>query len=191
MDMIGERPIETEGNCQKCGIKGRLTEVEREELPYTEGQPEEEQLPGKPEDPEPAWGYQPIFEEPAASASMLQPARAYYLGRGLSAEVGKATGVGSATWGVNQGRIVVPLPDYQRPGKWRGWVGRDYTGKLPAHFPTYRYARRFARATYLYNEPVLYEEVDDPVFVVEGTLDAHALWPDAVALLGKPLELGD
>lgn len=180
-------------NCQKCGMKGRLTDDERDELPYTEpARANEEQLPGAAEDPEPPWGYQPIFDGPAATADVFASARAYYLGRGLTAAVGQATGVGASTWGVNRDRIIVPLPDYERPGKLRGWAGRAYRAMpdLPdgTQPPTYRYARRFDRKQYLYNEPVLYEEGDEPVYAVEGTLDAHALWPDAVALLGKPLE---
>jgi len=175
-------------HCQKCGLKGKLTEQEREELPNTEAEPEEEALPGKPTDPEPCWGYQPLYEGPSAELSAFDLARTYYEGRGLSSEVGRETGVGSSTWGMNQHRILIPFPDYQNPERLKGWVSRYYLGKrTPDGSSVYRYARRFDRATYLYNEPALYEDGAPPVYVVEGALDAHALWPDAVAVLGKPL----
>lgn len=180
-------------NCFKCGTTGKLLESERDELPRLEGAAEEEQLPGDAEAPEPCWGYIPVFAGEGLAMAALQPTRDYYLGRGLTPEAGAAAGVGGATWGMNQGRLLVPLPDYERPeARWRGWVGRAFRAMPPladgSTPPVYRYARRFRRETYLYNEPALYEETDAPVFVVEGTLDAISLWPDAVALLGKPLE---
>jgi len=46
------------------------------------------------------------------------------------------------------------------------------------------YVRGMARGLYLYNQATLYAPSQAPVFVVEGTLDAVYLWPDAVALLG-------
>tara|TARA_R100000152_G_C6571355_1_gene38554 strand:- start:128 stop:469 length:342 start_codon:yes stop_codon:yes gene_type:complete len=38
----------------------------------------------------------------------------------------------------------------------------------------------------MFNQDALYVPTTDPVFVVEGIFDALALWPDAVAVLGKP-----
>jgi len=180
-------------NCHKCNSTGRLTFDQREQLPMMEPDVEEEQLPGTSTDPEPCWGIIELFTDPGLQDPRLEGARQYFLGRGLLAEVGRETGVGGATWGMNAGRVLVPFPNYESPGaKWKGWVGRAFRpldplpdGTAP---PVYRYARRFKRDRYLYNEPVLNVETDTPVFVVEGVFDSMALWPDAVALLGQAVQ---
>jgi DNA primase len=42
------------------------------------------------------------------------------------------------------------------------------------------------RGEVLYNHTALHVETERPVMVVEGVFDALALWPHAVAVLGKP-----
>lgn len=76
-------------------------------------------------------------------------------------------------------RLIVPILDTENT--WVGYVGRDYTGRssLP-----YMYVRGMQRKLILYNRAALDIETEEPVFVVEGTLDALALWPNAVAVLG-------
>lgn len=184
-------------NCFKCETRGKLTEEQRQELPFTDpATPDDETAIGPQNLPEPCWGYQPIFEGYGLEAQTFEEARAYFRGRGLTDDVGREAGVGGATWGINQHRIIVPLPDYENPtGPWRGWVGRAFRPMPPLPDggtpPVYRYASRFARGTYLYGAPCLELETDEPVFVVEGTLDRLSLQSrgmDAVALLGKPLE---
>lgn len=76
-------------------------------------------------------------------------------------------------------RLIVPITS--STNEWLGYVGRDITGKsdLP-----YMYVRGMQRGKILYNQKALYEDTEEPIFVVEGTLDAVYLWPNAVALLG-------
>ena len=177
-------------NCFKCGTHGQLFQDQRESLP----QSAPSDAPVEEVPPEVAWGYTPLFEGPGLGSRELDGARDYYCGRavhGLSPEVGRVTGVGTSSWGILNGRIVVPFPDYEKPGAWAGWVARAYRplapmpdGRLP---PQYRYARGFKRDRYFYNSPELFVDTEKPFFVVEGALDVHALWPDAGALLGKPL----
>jgi hypothetical protein len=141
-----------------------------------------------------ATGFVSLFEEPGWSSASLDWARDYLLrpcdatprGRGLSPEVCAAAGLGAAVSGPLAGRVIVPIPDYAAPeGPWRGWIGRAVIGgqDLP-----YRYPKGFDRIGLLYNEPALYRETSDPVFITEGAFDALAMWPDGVAVLGKPLE---
>jgi hypothetical protein len=82
-------------------------------------------------------------------------------------------------------RVIVPVPDYLDPeAPLRGWVARDVTGSARA---PYLNAKGMHRDDLLFNEPALYVETDDPVFIVEGTMDALRWWPHAVAVLGKPI----
>lgn len=83
-------------------------------------------------------------------------------------------------------RVIVPVPDYlDLDAPLRGWVARDVTGH-PDRAP-YLNAKHMHRDDLLFNEPALYVETDDPVFIVEGTMDALRWWPHAVAVLGKPI----
>lgn len=183
-------------NCFKCGMHGRLPEdVQRrlhgddEDLPQVRKPVAEPEKKG----PSPAYGYTPLFEEPGWSSALFDFARDY-LTRPKSDRKGRALDVynlaearvGAALTGYLGGRIIVPIPDYANPdGPWKGWVARDATGF--AERP-YLYPKGMDRLGVLYNEPALYVETDVPCFIVEGTLDTLALWPDAVAVLGKPLE---
>ena len=76
-------------------------------------------------------------------------------------------------------RLIVPVLSVEN--EWLGYVGRDITGKsdLP-----YMYVRGMLRGKLLYNQRALYEPSQTPIYIVEGTLDAVYLWPNAVALLG-------
>ena len=78
-----------------------------------------------------------------------------------------------------RGRLIVPI--LSSDGSWVGYVGRDYTKK--SELP-YMYVRGMQRGRILYNRTALDVRTEKPVFVVEGTLDALYLWPDAVAVLG-------
>jgi len=189
-------------NCFKCSMRGclpltyrnRLGEIDEFALATRQPVPAPEQ-----EVVQLAEGYQPIFEAPYASNPIWGWARDYLTAprgaitqqgakaRGLSHEVCASAWVGACAFGRLTGRVVVPIPDYRNPeGPWRGWVSRYALGKKIDR--PYLYPKFMDRIGLLYNEPVLYEETNRPVYIVEGTLDALALWPDAVAVLGKPLE---
>lgn len=179
--------------CFRCGAKGKLPADlwDSAELPAT---------PPPPPPPvavDPPGQFLPLFSGALATDPHLDPYRAYWFGRaskrpegGLSLEVGAEMYVGAAVTRWPQGRLIVPFPDYERPGsladptRWRGWVGRDITGQ--AERP-YLYGRGLKREGYLFNAPTLWSPSREPVFVVEGVLDVAACWPDAVAVLGKPL----
>jgi hypothetical protein len=186
---LGYNPANGRYSCFRCEMKGWLPDEYRKRL-HDGDVPD----PVAPEDRpvlpvEPAHGYVPAFEEPGWSSQSLEWARSYLLDKrkGLGPQALYEAGVGAAMSGPLAGRVIVPLPDYAAPGlPWRGWVARDAMGLNP-QMP-YRYSKGLRRDGYLYNAPALQVVTDVPVFVVEGTLDALALWPDAVAVLGKPIE---
>ena len=161
--------------CFKCGLVGRIDgyeDIEPEE-------PEEvvEHDMGPPE------GFTELFRGDGARAFVFEKARKYLHGRGLTdVKVWRAGQVGATCEGYFAGRIIVPVltPD----GDWVGYVGRTWTKK--ADMP-YLYPRGMNRQV-LYNHAALFSQTDAPVFVVEGVMDALALWPDAVAVLGKVSE---
>lgn len=81
-----------------------------------------------------------------------------------------------------RGRVVVPILDVD--GSWRGWSARA----MWKASRKYLYPPGMQRAEILYNPGALRVETNKPVYVVEGVFDVIALWPDAVALLGKASE---
>jgi len=180
--------------CQRCGVHGSLPQNYRnkiyEEDP-TDMRVREERAKLPPSVPAEAGGYVPLFEEPGVGSMVFDWARNYLLdpkpkGRGLNPQSCFEAGIGAALEGKLAGRIIVPIPDYDDPDKpWRGWVSRDTTGRSER---PYIYPKGMNRIGLLYNAPALSVYTDTPCFVVEGTLDAIYLWPDAVAVLGKPLE---
>lgn len=169
-------------NCFKCGTTGQLDMDRRVELPFTSA---EAAAIIESEPVEIAVGYVPVYDEPGLSSPMCDAARAYLEQRGLKSYDCREARVGVALWGKLAGRVIVPIFDPQDEQQWLGWVARDYTGKAERK---YLYPKGMKRADVIYNEPALYYDVETPVFLVEGTLDVLSLWPDAVALLGKPLE---
>lgn len=176
--------------CFKCGVWGYLPINFRVELSddaedaLLRPAPPRERVPLQP-----ASGYAPLWEEPGLSSRSLDWARYYLLQqrKGLTQEALTHARVGAALWGPLSQRVIVPFPDYSDPtGSWKGWVARaTYGGSsvLP-----YKYAKGFERKGYLYGEPALYVDTRDPVYITEGAFDALSLWPDGVAVLGKPLE---
>jgi hypothetical protein len=139
-----------------------------------------------------------LYEQPGIEMAELDIYREYMTGtgrdpetkqrrRGLPIDVVREAGVAACLRGRCSGRVVVPLPEYDERAdrtKWRGWVARYVLGP---HERPYMYPKGLNRDAYLYNEPALWVETDTPVLVVEGTMDALALWPDAAAVLGKPM----
>lgn len=165
-------------HCFKCGVRGRLPGFEG-----FEPEPDPEHAELRAESRRPPEGFEEIGRGEGAEAFAFRKARAYLEGRGLAdRQVWRAARVGATLEGRYAKRVVVPVlsPD----GDWLGFVARDWTG--------------FARSPYLYppamdrqvlfNHAALLAPSDRPVLVVEGVMDALALWPDAVAVLGKPSE---
>lgn len=156
--------------CFKCGIKGRLRGYDGEDF---EVAPEEQGEPqmGPPDD----------FTELADDKSfVLRPARDYLRGRGLGRKIWRETRIGACLEGRFAHRVVVPIlsPD----GVWLGYVGRSWKDAMVK----YLYPKGMNRREVLYNHAAVIQQTERPLFVVEGVFDALALWPDAVAVLGKP-----
>ena len=68
-------------------------------------------------------------------------------------------------------------------GQCRGWVARDWTDLAAS---PYLYPKGMQRAHILFNQDAVSVDTDEPLVVVEGVFDALKLWPNAVAVLGKP-----
>lgn len=183
--------------CHRCQATGMIPEHLRDLIPFhPEDDGEFDDGMGEKVEEErwiqPAEGFVEIFSDMNAESITLKPARAYLLGtgmqpsgfmaRGLNLDVCKAARVGTALSGYLGGRIIVPFLDHDPKDPWLGWVARDYIGEQE---PRYRYPKGMRRDR-LWNERQLFIETDEPVFVVEGVLDALPFWPNAVAFLGKP-----
>ena len=168
-DRKGAMSVSARGwyQCHRCAAKGWI--YEPDEQPPTPDVPAT--TPGRLGAPEGFYA----FDSPDAGIT-LDPARAYVASRGLDMDVVTRAGVGACVTGYFAGRVVVPIED------WHGYVGRTWVrSTIP-----YLYPRGMNRAQLLYNRAALDVETDHPVFVVEGVFDALALWPHAVAVLGKP-----
>lgn len=157
--------------CFKCAIVGRLDGYESVEAPEEE----------RPEMKAP-FGFYELERGDGRGAMALEPARAYLCSRGLTdKQLWRDAHLGACIEGFFSERVVVPVlsPD----GDWQGFVARAWVKKHPI---PYLYPKGMARRELLYNHAALNVQTERPVFVVEGVLDALALWPDAVAVLGKP-----
>ena len=124
-------------------------------------------------------GYIPLGEEPGISSLACAPARAYLEGRGVCAEICRQAKIGTVLSGYYARRIVVPIT---AGGTCYGWVARSW-GKADRK---YLYPKGMKRSLLMFNQDVLHAETSEPVVVVEGIFDALKLWPNAVAVLGKP-----
>lgn len=165
------------GNCFRCGSAGVLQDVPENIETIERAKPREAQ--GKIELPE---GFLPLFEEPGLSFPFTDAARVYLERRGLPVEVGRAAKIGVVLTGHYRGRVVVPV--FDSLGRVLvGWSARLY---IESPFPKYLYPAGMNRREIVYNGAALPRDTTDPIFVVEGVFDALALWPDAVACLGKP-----
>jgi hypothetical protein len=121
-------------------------------------------------------GFVPFSE--ALGSRLADPYMRYAKRRGVL-EAAVACGAGYCDEGFFAGRVVVPV--VHDSGTWAGFVARTIREGVE---PAYLYPRGMKRSTVLFNQAVLAPS-PEPVFVVEGVMDALWLWPDAVALLGK------
>jgi hypothetical protein len=163
--------------CFKCGLVGRIAGYDSEDY-------EPDEVAEKPV-MEPPEGFYELCRGDGLGSMSLDPAREYLRSRGLTDEgLWKEAHLGACIEGWFSSRVVVPVlsPD----DVWLGFVARAWTKK--AEVP-YLYPKGMARRDILYNHKALFGAADlPPIFVVEGVLDALALWPDAVAVLGKPTD---
>jgi hypothetical protein len=157
--------------CKRWGyLKGSeyLIQGEEEGAPTTSGPPA---------------GWQEIGARPTLATVS---AWAYARSRGISEDAITETRMGVALQKPEEGeqdfrhRLVVPILG-QDGETWLGHVGRSLLKDPPL---PYLYSRGLSRGKILYNAKALQENTERPLLVVEGTLDAAFLWPDAVAVLG-------
>lgn len=166
-------------HCFRCGTAGRLR-VDVEALTGHEqaiDAPDEDQGPIDP--PE---GFEPLWRDPALTASCASSARRYLRERGFGRATWQRAQLGLTFDGLARNRIVIPVLDTEGE-TWLGWIARDWTGVA---VPKYLYPSGMPRGTILYEHRALFIETDDPVLVVEGGFDAMPYLGDAVACLGKP-----
>jgi DNA primase len=174
---LGVHVFTGEWHCFRCGTAGLLQDVPEnvEALDRRETKAEKTKI----ELPE---GFLPLFEEPGLTFPFTDAARAYLERRGLSAAVGLEAKIGVVLTGRYRGRVVVPI--FDPLGRVLvGWSARSY---VESPFPKYLYPTGMDRRSIVYNGAALLRDTADPIFAVEGVFDALALWPDAIAFLGKP-----
>lgn len=127
-------------------------------------------------------GFVPVYDPEHDFDLLASCARDYVRGRGIPDGVAREARIGAVFEGRLRGRVVVPILD-AGGSVWLGWSARSWRKDA---FRKYLYPPGMRRAQILYNHRALHERTDRPVYVVEGVFDALALWPDAVAVLGKP-----
>lgn len=175
---MGVSALSGRWNCWRCGSAGRIPNFNPDDFDsshYVPTDPDD-----GPQEIDPPEGYMALTEEPALSAEATEEAWRYLEGRGLSFELIKQAQIGVCLTGRYHGRVIVPL--LGSDGAWLWWVGRSFIKRAekPYIYPS------GGRAGLLYNHQALLKKTDVPVAVVEGVFDALYLWPDAVAVLGKP-----
>jgi hypothetical protein len=181
-------------HCFRCGSAGLIQNLP-EDLATLRVDPtiavEEQKRAMEPPD-----GYTPLFD--GDDDWLVRLARAeplgYLSGRGITDALGSEAKIGAVFDGCGEKcepcctrcklrrRIIVPILAVDGES-WLGWSARAWFKNAKRK---YLYPAGMRRAEILYNHRALLQETDVPVYVVEGVFDALALWPDAVAVLGKP-----
>lgn len=129
----------------------------------------------------PPW-FLPLWQEPALSATVLQPAIQYAESRGFDLGVRQEIKMGAAIRGKYSGCIVIPHRDER--GQWWGFTARKWFKKVQ---DPYRYPDGMSRDR-LFNESALTVDTTDPALMMEGVLDCALYYPDSIGGLGKPIE---
>jgi hypothetical protein len=164
-------------HCFRCGSRGWLKDPPDRDAQMA-------QAAGRPVTAGPPEGYEVLTGCRALSAA---PANNYLAYRRRKSrgnprpEVVEAAQVGVCLSGPYFGRIIVPMLAADG-ATWLGWIGRAWRDDVDLK---YRCSDGLDRGN-LYNAAAIGEQTTEPVLVVEGIFDALALWPDAVAVLGKP-----
>jgi hypothetical protein len=162
-------------HCFRCGSSGRVRGSDADEAwlaePVARPAVEDTEAGMPPE------GYTPLLE---AASPLFDAAKEYLHGRGLHEDVWQLAKIGACVYGRYAGRIIVPI--FSTSGEWLGFSGRAWVKK--AEVP-YIYPNGMRRGEILYNHQALLDRWSSPIVVVEGVFDALALWPQAVAVLGK------
>lgn len=171
-------------HCFKCFERGIVQHVPEDLETRAKATRVADELQEKislPEEYLPLWGSKTLAHDRPKSA------RKYLAERRVSEQVALEAEIGVCVSGRYGGRIIVPIKD--RRGELAGFSARCYQRDRQAG-PKYLYPPGMNRRELLFNIAALWDRSanDRPVYVVEGVFDALALWPDAVACLGKPSE---
>lgn len=170
-------------HCFKCKKKVKLNTQEVDKILGTRhGSVPDIYKATEEEAAEPPEDFTPIWCEPAASSMFYQPAISFLKSRGIPQHVWRDAGIGACITGRHKGRVIIPIFN-EDDTKWCGWVGRTWyhTTKL-----RYLYSKGFRREKHLLNHSAILVPTEEPVILVEGSLDALPYWPNGVAVLGKP-----
>lgn len=186
---LGLHVVSAKWHCFRCGTGGLLQEMPDDLTSFRPDVAEVEQHSIEAPD-----GFVELYREPGWSSISCDEPRAYLRGRGLDDDLGFDARIGAVLSGCGGGceprcircklksRVVVPIFDVEMK-EWLGWSARAWYKDA---FRKYLYPPGMQRAALLYNHAALHVETDEPAYIVEGVFDALALWPDGVAVLGKP-----
>lgn len=161
--------------CYRCGARGRLRGGFAEFSDFEPAEVEERLSLDPPE------SFVPLSSEDARRSLFLGAALEYLERRGVTPSVIDRAGIGACTGGRFAGRVIIPVKDDD--GAWVWYVGRTWG---PSERP-YLYPRGDRRGV-MFHQAALGVKTDTPAMIVEGCFDALAVWPDGVAVLGKPTE---
>ena len=126
--------------------------------------------------------FTPLWCKPGIDDLWLKPARDFLDKRGISRDIWGQVGIGACAFGKQATRIIIPIRNKDDTA-WAGWVGRTWHNNTNLK---YIYSKGFRRDSHLLNHSAIYIETDEPVLIVEGSLDALPYWPHGVAVLGRP-----
>ena len=166
-------------HCFRCPVWGKLDSPD--DLEFDKPAPEQisaeqEALTRPPE------GYETLAGD---TSFTLAPARDYMHGRNIPEWVWHEAQVGACGWGKYSRRIIIP--NLMQDGSWYGYTTRSYDKSVPKKY-SYKYPPGSWRGGVVHNQPALWANTSEHLYIVEGAFDALALWPHAVAVLGMPSE---
>ena len=172
-------------HCKRCGLRGRAAD-------YIDLVPDkvQQQLDhladdGAKESTELPQGFYALDEEPARSSRNGAAAREFLERRGIGEGKRRRYGIGAVlTPGTKwYGRVIIPLR--AADGQLLGFIGRSWQKKHPL---PYLYSQGLQRGLLLFGGEHLHRETDEPLVIVEGSMDAMFLADrgDASAVLGMP-----
>jgi hypothetical protein len=199
-----------------CNTKGPIPEIKDQigaiDALFADVEGKSSKKAGLPEGFQPL--FDPETGAPTAQGAFLEEGRKYVLkGRGLSEDVARQAMLGVARVGKCW-RLIIP--NWSWGNALCGFAGRQLSapeptvedlkkhrmnvslltmeGLLPSghrtetadvYVPRYYMPPEFDRSD-IYMAEELRRETDEPIFVVEGPIDALALWPNAVCCHGQP-----
>ena len=159
--------------CWRCAIKGTLFDR------TLKGKFNSKQVSKKVEFALPG-NYYHLFKGEGLQARSLKKYRDYVNRRRITQETSRLAGIGACAIGYWANRVIVPCYSGCRL---LGWSARSLRNDV---FPKYLYPKGMSRKDIVFNQDALSLDTNEPLFIVEGVFDALTLYPNAVALLGKP-----